>query len=80
MNVDIRIPIGGMFSIIGLVLAVYGLVTFGNAELYARSQSVNVNLIWGLVMLAFGVCMLYFGSRSVGAEPNPKSEITNLKS
>ena len=64
MNLDIRIPIGGMFSIIGLVLAVYGLVTFGNAELYQRSQSVNVNLIWGLVMLAFGVCMLYFGSRA----------------
>ncbi len=63
MNVDIRIPIGGMFTIIGLVLAIYGLVTLGNAELYQPSQGLNVNLIWGLVMLAFGVCMLYFGSR-----------------
>ncbi len=64
MNVDIRIPIGGMFTIVGLVLAVYGLVTLGNADLYQPSLGLNVNLIWGLVMLAFGACMLYFGIRS----------------
>jgi uncharacterized membrane protein len=77
MNVDIRIPIGGMFSIIGLVLIVYGLVTFGNAELYQRSLSVNINLIWGLVMLAFGVSMLYFGYRAKGEGGRRKGERSN---
>jgi len=63
MNVDIRIPIGGMFSIIGLALAGYGLGTAGNSELYARSLGINVNLWWGLAMFAFGATMFYFGRR-----------------
>lgn len=62
MGLDIRIPIGGMFSILGLMMLVYGLFTHGQ-EMYARSLGVNVNLWWGLVMLIFGGLMLYFGVR-----------------
>ena len=62
MGVDIRIPIGGMFALLGVLLAIYGLLTSGD-PMYARSLQVNANTWWGLVMLAFGGLMLYFGLR-----------------
>ena len=62
MGVDIRIPIGGMFALLGILLTIYGLLTSGD-PMYARSLHVNVNAWWGLVMLAFGGLMLYFGMR-----------------
>ncbi len=60
MNVDIRIPIGLMFVVLGAILTVFGLVTnFGSwAEIYKRSLEINVNLWWGLINLAFGAIML----------------------
>ncbi len=62
MSLDIRIPIGGMFGLLGLLLLVYGLITAGD-EIYARSLHLNVNVWWGLVLLVFGVLMLAFGLR-----------------
>jgi hypothetical protein len=54
---DIRIPIGLMFSILGVMLGVFGLVS--NPEIYKiHSLSVNVNLWWGGVLLVFGLFML----------------------
>jgi len=61
MALDIRIPIGAMFAIIGLLLAAYGLITVGDAHAYEKSLSINVNLWWGAAMLVFGLVMLYFG-------------------
>ncbi len=58
MNLDLRLPIGLMFSIFGALLTVFGL-TSDNA-IYARSLGINVNLWWGLVLLAFGLVMLGF--------------------
>ncbi len=55
---DIRLPIGLMFTIFGLIITIYGLATMGNDELYMRSLNVNVNLISGLFTLAFGLVML----------------------
>jgi hypothetical protein len=57
---DIRIPIGLMFSILGIILGVYGIVShFSNPEIYKiHSFGVNVNLAWGCVLLAFGIFML----------------------
>jgi uncharacterized membrane protein len=55
---DIRFPIGLMFTIFGLIITIYGLATMGNEELYMRSLNVNVNLISGLFTLAFGLVML----------------------
>jgi hypothetical protein len=63
MNLDLRLPIGLMFAIFGAMLTVYGLVS-GDA-IYARSLGVNVNLWWGLVLLAFGLVMLSFAIRAV---------------
>ena len=61
--VDIRIPIGLMFTIIGILISVFGFVTMSNAEMYQKSLGINVNIIMGLVMLVFGLIMLYFARR-----------------
>ena len=56
MNLDIRLPIGLMFTIFGVALAGFGLVS--DRAMYERSLGINVNLWWGLVSLAFGLVML----------------------
>lgn len=61
--VDIRIPIGLMFTILGLIISVFGFATMSNVELYQRSLGINVNIIMGLLMLVFGLVMLYFARR-----------------
>jgi hypothetical protein len=61
--VDIRIPIGLMFSIIGILITVFGLFTMSNTEMYHKSLGINVNLIMGVLMLIFGLVMLYFARR-----------------
>jgi len=63
MRLDLRIPIGLLFALLGLLLSLYGLVS--DRALYAVSLGVNVNGWWGLVMLAFGSAML--GSAWVSA-------------
>jgi hypothetical protein len=64
MRLDVRFPIGGMFTIIGAVLVVYGLVS--PAALYERSLGINVNLWWGLALLLFGLVMFAFAARASG--------------
>ena len=60
MDVDIRIPIGLLFAILGLILTVFGLISMNDTALYARSLGNNINLWTGLLMLVFGGGMLYF--------------------
>ncbi len=62
MNLDLRLPIGLMFSIFGVMLTAYGLLS--DAAIYDRSLGINVNLWWGLVLLAFGLVMLGFALRA----------------
>jgi len=61
MKLDVRLPIGMMFTLLGAILVVYGLVS--DRAIYARSLGINVNLWWGLVLLAFGAVMLAFALR-----------------
>jgi hypothetical protein len=68
MTLDLRLPIGLMFSIFGVMLVIYGLVS--DTAIYARSLGINVNLWWGLVLLAFGLAMLGFALRARSA-PTP---------
>ncbi|HLH33691.1 MAG TPA: hypothetical protein VKX41_03400 [Alloacidobacterium sp.] len=63
MSLDLRIPMGLMFSIVGLILTLYGLFTRGSA-VYERSAGLNINLIWGIVMLVFGGTMFLLGRAS----------------
>lgn len=58
MGLDIRLPIGLMFSLIGLLMTIYGAAT-GGSDIYAKtSLGININLIWGLLLLVFGAVML----------------------
>jgi len=75
MGLDIRWPIGLMFSLIGVLLVGYGLITSSDAEMYKRSLEINVNLRWGLVLLVFGATMLtlaWRGSKQDAAEAKKK--------
>ncbi len=62
MNLDLRIPMGLMFTLVGLILLVFGLVTNGS-PIYARSLGINANLDWGIVLLIFGGAMYFLGRR-----------------
>ena len=64
MGIDIKIPIGLMFSILGFLLTIYGFATGGDELLYARSLGININLWSGLGMLIFGLIMLFFSRKS----------------
>lgn len=62
MGLDIRIPLGLIFAIVGGIMTMYGLVTRG-AAMYAKSMGVNLNLWWGGLMLVFGLVMFFVGRR-----------------
>ena len=63
MNIDLRIPMGMMFTLIGAVLMAFGLSTKTNAALYAPSMGIDVNLWWGVVLLVFGLILVTLGRR-----------------
>ena len=58
MGLDLRWPTGLMFSLVGALLTVFGLVTGSDAERYKCSLGININFRWGCVLLAFGLLML----------------------
>jgi hypothetical protein len=67
MGFDIRLPIGLMFGVFGLLVAGYGVATGGD-EMYAiHSLGININLWWGVVMVAFAAVMLLLARRSARA-------------
>ena len=53
---DLKIPLGGLLSFYGVALILFGLLS--GKEVYARSLGINVNLIWGIIILAVGVALL----------------------
>ena len=64
MNFDLRLPVGLMFSLFGVILTTFGLVS--DAALYKKSLGININLGWGLVLIVFGGSMLFFALRARG--------------
>jgi hypothetical protein len=61
MGLDIRTPIGLIFSVFGVILTIYGLLS--DRAIYVRSLGININLVWGLTLLAFGTGMLVLSMR-----------------
>ena len=61
MQLDIRLPIGLMFMLLGGLLALFGVI--GDKSSLQSSLGIKVNLWWGLVMLVFGVVMFLLGRR-----------------
>lgn len=78
MNLDLRIPMGLMFSFVGVILTAFGFATRGDAALYAKSLGINANLWWGIVLLAFGLTMFFLGrtgqKRMASLPPEPADE------
>jgi hypothetical protein len=70
MGLDIRWPIGIMFSLIGALLLIYGLATNSDAEMYQHSLGANINIIWGIVQLIFGGGMLIGAVRGRKTPPS----------
>jgi hypothetical protein len=77
-GLDVRLPIGGLFTVLGVILTAYGALTAGDAAHYSRSLSFNINLWWGVVMLAFGLGLLlsatFYRRGQPGAPRTPSVE------
>ncbi len=78
MGLDLRWPIGLMFSLIGIMLVVFGLITNSNQQIYERSLGLNINLYWGLLLLVFGGWMLTMAWR--GSRKAPDNDQQSRKS
>jgi membrane protein implicated in regulation of membrane protease activity len=77
MQLDVRLPIGFMFTILGIALVAFGLVS--DRAIYERSLGININLWWGLVTTAFGLSMLALAAwsrrrRAASTQDQPKQE------
>lgn len=58
-GLDIRVPIGLMFLVKGLLLALYGLM----APADSMRDGINLNLVWGGVLILFSCIMLFLGRK-----------------
>jgi uncharacterized membrane-anchored protein len=58
---DLRLPLGWLFLIIGALLLVNGFRATPATD--AQSLGININLIWGVVMVAFGLICLWLARR-----------------
>lgn len=63
MGLDIRLPMGILFSILGVLLIIFGIA--GDPSIYDRSLGININFIWGFVLLAFGLLNLFLARRGL---------------
>lgn len=60
MGLDVRLPIGLMFAIIGSLLVGYGMLA-------AHAAGALLNVAWGFVMIAVGALMLWLSWRRARA-------------
>jgi membrane-bound ClpP family serine protease len=68
---DIRLPMGGLFVILGVILGIFGLVA--DPKIYqVHSLGINVNFGWGCVLLFFGGFMLFMARRAQLRQKNTK--------
>jgi len=74
MGLDIRLPLGLIFLITGLIMLIYGAATHGSA-MYSVSMGININVIWGGFMALFGLTMIFFARRRRrhAAAPGPSA-------
>lgn len=62
---DLKIPLGGLLGFYGILLFLYGI--FGPSDIYGKSANIDVNEIWGLVMIVVSAAFLlsaYLGRRA----------------
>jgi hypothetical protein len=63
MQLDIRMPVGLLFTFLGIVLTIFGFATKGS-EIYKHSLGININVYSGICLLIFGVFMLTMALRA----------------
>lgn len=78
MGLDIRIPIGSLFVILGALLAGYGL--WSNPGIYQRSLGIDINLWWGGALVVFGLGMLALAWRAAARAPSAPRSSDNFPS
>lgn len=61
MQLDVRLPMGLLFLILGIILIVYGFAS--DPAIYERSLGENINLHWGVIFAVFGGVVLYLARR-----------------
>jgi hypothetical protein len=66
MGLDIRWPIGIMFTLISVLLIIEGILT-GPSE---KALGMNIDLWWGIILLVFGVLMLLGAVRGGKTPPS----------
>ena len=71
---DLRLPIGIFFVLVGIIMVAYGVVS--PHDIPHITEKVNINLYWGIVLLLFGAPMTIFGWR---AEAKAKAEMKDKK-
>ncbi len=54
---DVRKPIGWLFTIYGVMLIGWGMIQPQITHVEGHTIDFNLNLIWGSLMLAFGILM-----------------------
>jgi hypothetical protein len=69
-HLDLRLPIGGLFTALGGVLGGFGLVTGGDASRYLKSGGINLNLWWGAALLVTGLLFLIAARRRGSGAPS----------
>ena len=62
-GLDVRLPIGLLFCVLGLLLVIFGLLS--GPEIYQRSLGINMNLWWGAFLAAGGGIMLFIARKSI---------------
>ena len=77
MGLDIRLPLGLMFALLGVLLLISGLVM--DKGIYQRSLGININFWWGLVLLVFGIIMLLLGRRKTAAMRSAMTSTEGMK-
>ena len=70
MPFDVRLPIGLLFLSIGVLVGGYGLIG-DPAVVEAHSAGLNIDLVWGAVMAAFGAAMLAMVALARRKRPSP---------
>ncbi len=63
-GLDVRFPIGLLFCILGLLLAIFGFIS--DPVIYQRSLGINVNIWWGGFLAVAGGIMLLLAKKSLG--------------
>jgi hypothetical protein len=66
MGLDVKLPIGLLFTIFGVLLVIYGFTS--DPSIYSKSMGVNINLRWGILMLVFGLVMFFFSKKSLDSD------------